>query len=264
MTSLECFGKGWLLVTLALSFLTRPCVLSAKSKMKDSLGMKGSACLGSGMVSGALVPKGYCAQIYAEQLSKPRGLFFLDKARILIVEAGKGQITLLEDRNGNGRIDPSEHRVIASAPGLNHGLFVRSGYVYASSSTAVYRWKFLPKGMKIKFLKKELVIRGIPGGGHWTRTLVFDKSDNLYVSIGSAGNVDPDSSRSRVVRFTKQQLKKLPQAWARGEVFADGLRNEVGLAFDSRGRLWGSKMVWTTSIVKIWVETFIMTTLERS
>ena len=32
---------------------------------------------------------------------------------------------------------------------------------------------------------------------------------------------------------------KLPIDFVDGEVFADGLRNEVGLAFDSHGILWG-------------------------
>ena len=34
-------------------------------------------------------------------------------------------------------------------------------------------------------------------------------------------------------------LGKLPIDFSLGEVFADGLRNEVGLAFDSHGVLWG-------------------------
>ena len=75
--------------------------------------------------------------------------------------------------------------------------------------------------------------------GHTTRTLAFDAAGNLYVSIGSAGNVDEDSYRSRIRRFSIDDLPAGGLNFGDGEVFADGLRNEVGLAFDKHGVLWG-------------------------
>jgi glucose/arabinose dehydrogenase len=59
------------------------------------------------------------------------------------------------------------------------------------------------------------------------------------VSVGSAGNVDSDSDRARVRRFSSAQVAAGGVDFAEGEVFADGLRNEVGLAFDASGVLWG-------------------------
>jgi len=59
------------------------------------------------------------------------------------------------------------------------------------------------------------------------------------VSIGSAGNVDADSYRSRIRRFSIDNLPAGGLNFGDGEVFADGLRNEVGLAFDPTGVLWG-------------------------
>lgn len=81
---------------------------------------------------------------------------------------------------------------------------------------------------------------GAPGG-HTTRTLAFDADGKfLYVSIGSNGNVDADSSRSRIRRFDMSAWDGTqPLIFNDGEVFADGVRNEVGLAFDSHGDLWG-------------------------
>jgi glucose/arabinose dehydrogenase len=80
-------------------------------------------------------------------------------------------------------------------------------------------------------------VNGIPSGGHATRTLAFDAT-YLYVSVGSGGNVDNNSERARIRRFAIVDLEDNP-AFNSGEVFADGLRNEVGLRFDSQGRLWG-------------------------
>jgi len=86
---------------------------------------------------------------------------------------------------------------------------------------------------------------GAPSG-HRTRTLVFDDKGRLYVSIGSAGNVDSTSYRSRIRRFdlyddamTAIDIPSGGIDFQGGYVFADGLRNEVGLAFDKDGILWG-------------------------
>ena len=57
----------------------------------------------------------------------------------------------------------------------------------------------------------------------------------MYVSVGSSQNIDPDSNRARIRRFDlRTSAAKLAVAnlggvnFAVGEVFADGLRNEVG------------------------------------
>jgi len=80
--------------------------------------------------------------------------------------------------------------------------------------------------------------KGGAPSGHRTRTLAFDSSGRLYVSIGSADNVDEDSFRARIRRFDLNNVT-LPVDFVDGEVFADGLRNEVGLAFDRHNVLWG-------------------------
>ena len=121
------------------------------------------------------------------------------------------------------------------------------GYLYASSSDVVWRWAWDPatwRGGPIPG-SPEAVIRNMdairapgPGGdlsspnGHVTRTLEFDLWGRLYVSVGSVGNVDNDSFRARIRRFTNlQNAQDLPVDFTTGEVFADGLRNEVGLAW---------------------------------
>tara|TARA_A100001015_G_scaffold224144_1_gene252675 strand:+ start:2325 stop:3608 length:1284 start_codon:yes stop_codon:yes gene_type:complete len=203
------------------------------------LAQERKACPNSKEFSEAFLPKGYCAVSFASQLAKPRGIEIISPLKILVVEADRGQISLLHDRDGNGAVSSQEKLILVSAPGLNHGLALSNRYLYASSSTTVYRWSHRTVKDRIVLGKREVVITGIPGGGHWTRTLVLDSKGSLFVSIGSRGNVDPDSRRARLLRFSKHQLQKVPVPWKDGEVFADGLRNEVGLAFDHRGRLWG-------------------------
>jgi len=70
--------------------------------------------------------------------------------------------------------------------------------------------------------------------------LFFDNDGFLYVSIGSASNIDSDSTRARIRRFNV--ITNIPPSginWNTGYIFADGLRNEVGLTRDGENRLWG-------------------------
>jgi len=83
----------------------------------------------------------------------------------------------------------------------------------------------------------QIVVSGSPAGGHSTRTIIFDNMNRLYLQSGSGSNVDSDPSRSVIRRWPN--VTNLPLTWATGEIFASGMRNEVGLTFDSQGRLFG-------------------------
>ncbi len=109
--------------------------------------------------------------------------------------------------------------------------------MYASSDSTVYRWPYVPGQFSlIDGNTVEIVITDIEVNGHITRTLIFDDAGRFYISIGSNQNIDSDSSRARIRRF---DLQSLPITFASGEVFADGVRNTVGLAFNSNGVLFG-------------------------
>jgi glucose/arabinose dehydrogenase len=83
----------------------------------------------------------------------------------------------------------------------------------------------------------QVVVPDLPhGAGHFTRTIVFGPRDGkLYVSVGSSCNIcnERDAHRATVLRFNADG--------SGGEIFAHGLRNSVGLAFDpATGDLWGT------------------------
>jgi glucose/arabinose dehydrogenase len=187
-------------------------------------------------LAGAQLPSGYCAWTWASGLDEPRGILSDERGQLLVVESGSERVTLLWDDDGDHQSSADERAIVATAPGLTHGLALFGGKLYASSATTVYRWPY--SGERSDLGSGEPVIVGLPSGGHKTRTLVFDSSGALYVSIGSRTNVDSDSSRARIVRFTPAQVlagATLEDA----ELVADGTRNEVGLRFDASGRLWG-------------------------
>ncbi|KAL7547177.1 hypothetical protein ACHAWF_010497 [Thalassiosira exigua] len=185
-----------------------------------------------------------CARLYTSGLLRPRGLHISDSDEILLVERGKSRVVRLDDDGAN--VAP-----VAEVEGLNHGIEFSGGYLYASTATTVYRWPYETGQISVGTSEiAQKVIIGMGGtasnelgaeGGHFTRTLAFDADGKwLYVSIGSYRNVDADSSRSRIRRFNIEEWDaNQPLIYNDGEVFADGLRNEVGLAFDSHGDLWG-------------------------
>lgn len=187
-----------------------------------------------------------CLVRFSTDLPAPRGMAIAPNGDIFVVARGTSTIVVLYDADGDGVSMASERSVFATQSGLNHGIaFSPDGqYVYASSSTTVYRWRYTT-GMRTAMGSAERVVVNMPSGGsHPVRPLAFDTMGRLYVSVGSASNLDTTmallSTRSMIRRFTLPA--SLPMGgidYATGEVYASGLRNEVGITFDSMGRMWG-------------------------
>lgn len=182
------------------------------------------------------------------QVDKPRSLKVDEITNeIFVLERGTQSIINIFDSDNDGI--PDKKQTVASAYGLNHGLAIYDGFVYASSDSMVYMWPNDSSTYPLDMEAAVIVINNINedgnGGapqGHTTRTLEFDDKGWLYVSVGSGGNVDSNSYRSRIRRVDLNgdpTILSFPQDFQTMEVFADGLRNEVGLAFDKHGALWG-------------------------
>ena len=203
-----------------------------------------------------------CAYQLPIEVDQARSVVSVGASDFLALERGSNSVVYSWDSDGDGVADT--RKVLASAPALNHGLAIQGDHLYASSGGFVYRWPLMNENESLAsnsttFVfdatttvgESEVVIDNINadgnGGapfGHTTRTLAFDGQGRLYVSVGSNDNIDPDSFRSRIRRFTitagdEEVDIEFPLDFLQGEVFADGLRNEVGLAFDSHGDLWG-------------------------
>jgi glucose/arabinose dehydrogenase len=195
-------------------------------------------------VAHAAVGRGHCAWVFADGLGKPRGIYVDSTGTILVVDTSNGgRVVALWDDDGDRVSSPSERAELvpaSTALGLTHGIWVHAGFLYASSQTTVYRWPYVAGTRAPLAGAPAIVVHDLPAGGHITRTLVAEDSDHwLYVSVGSGSNQDANSSRARVVRYDLDAIPAGGYAWDAGEVFADGLRNEVGLAFDGAHRLWG-------------------------
>jgi glucose/arabinose dehydrogenase len=207
--------------------------------MTSSSSSSSSSC--PSLMEEAVLEEGFCAYSLF-QTSGSRSVIAAGTTNLIVLERSLSQVSWIYDSDGDGLVDA--RKALASEDGLNHGLAIHDGYLYASSDTTVYRWPY-QLGDDIVGGGVELVVINISAdgmggapGGHTTRTLVFDSTGRLYVSVGSAGNVDTDSYRSRIRRCDLSSTL-LPIDFDTCEVFADGLRNEVGLAFNKHGVLWG-------------------------
>ena len=191
----------------------------------------------------AVLPSGFCAYALPVEIDQARSIRSTGTSEFLALERGSQSVVRCFDSNGDGIAD--SRTTLVSATELNHGLAIHDGYLYASNDKTVYRWAYT-NGADPGAEEEVIVNINADGNGgapygHTTRTLAFDQTGRLYVAVGSNMNVDPDSFRSRIRRFDlpSAEGQLLPIDFTTGEVFADGLRNEVGLAFDRFGVLWG-------------------------
>jgi glucose/arabinose dehydrogenase len=201
----------------------------------------------SSILSGASFASGLCGEVIYTSTVGLRKLSLSPSTHTTLALAKNSKVIELNDANNDGSYD-SATTIVSAVNGLNHGLAVHDGQVYASSSSTVYRWNFndLHDGSGDKN-KQEIVVKNInSGSGHKTRSLSFNhnnisyNSSWLYVSVGSGSNVDSSSFRSNIRRFNMNKIPKEGYDFTtEGELFADGLRNEVGLTFDDYDTLWG-------------------------
>ncbi len=204
-------------------------------------------CRGTAVTNVWFVDPSMCLVQFASGLTRPRGLAIAPNGDVFVNDYGR--ITVLHDDNGDGSIATGERDVFGTVvpePGSTpHGIaFSPDGaWLYASTSATVYRWTY-SSGLHLAPGTPEVVVRGIPQGGHVTRTLMFDAMGRLYVSVGSASNLDQNptdlATRAMIRRFViPATVPAGGLAYTTGTVIASGMRNEVGLALDRMGRFWG-------------------------
>ncbi len=191
-------------------------------------------------------PPGFAVNVYAAGLRNPRVVRALPNGDILVSESAAGRVRILRDTNSDGIADTQE--TFLDGLKLPFGIATypvgdKPTHLYIAETDQVIRvpyrlGDFKPNG------DKEVVVANVPGGGrlrgggHWTRDIDFSKdSKTLYVSVGSLTNVDdPDENslenrRACILAFRPDGTGE--------RMFADGIRNPVGLTVDPRrGTVW--------------------------
>ncbi|HXH40053.1 MAG TPA: sorbosone dehydrogenase family protein [Thermoanaerobaculia bacterium] len=176
------------------------------------------------------VPPGFRVSLFADKLGNPRGLLLAPNGDVILSEPGEGKITILRDANHDGI---AEQR-FTFASGLNdpYGLAFHDRWLYVGKEDAVVRFPY--KAGQTAANGGPEQIASLPPGGHSTRGVVFNRAGTkMYVSIGSASNVDSGEppERAAIVEMNPDGSGK--------RIFASGMRNPVGMAWEPvTGALW--------------------------
>ncbi|HEX7786403.1 MAG TPA: PQQ-dependent sugar dehydrogenase [Methylomirabilota bacterium] len=178
------------------------------------------------------VPRGFSIDVFADGLGGVR-LMARDPAGTLLVSVpGDGRVLALPDKNADSRADPA----VTVVHGLDqpHGLAFQDGALVVAETGRVLRFAYDPASMKAT--GRTVLVPDLPRGGrHWTRTVAIGPDGHLYVSVGSSCNVcrEKDRRRGAIVRYNRDGSAET--------LFASGLRNAVGLAFQpGAGALWAT------------------------
>ncbi|WP_237722165.1 PQQ-dependent sugar dehydrogenase [Sediminibacterium roseum] len=196
--------------------------------------------------AGLKLPAGFGALKVADGIGRARHIAVTEQGDIYVkmngrIAEGRG-ILKLHDSNGDGRAD--ETTGIANYNGT--GIAIRNGYLYASSDNDVYRYKLDAQG-NIADAKGEKIISGLLNRHHHeSKSIALDNDGNIYVNIGAFSNscqekpgpgskgMMPCNILDSAGGIWQFRADKLNQVYSDGIKFATGLRNVVGLDWNTQ------------------------------
>ncbi len=161
---------------------------------------------------------------------KPDSLFGLAMQVTMQRAKASGQsanrITLLRDADGDGEAE-TRHVLIENVR-QPYGMVLLGETLYVGASDAVLAYPFTVGTTKITAQPK--VLMRMKAGGHWTRNLIASKDGTkLYVAVGSLSNI---AEQGFEVEEDRAAIHELDLATGQSRLFAGGLRNPVGMAWE--------------------------------
>jgi glucose/arabinose dehydrogenase len=197
---------------------------------------------------------------FATDLKHPRWIHVLPNGDILVAEAlttpdpvtslfdyamfatmrraaalgdSPNRITLLRDSDRDGVAETKN----TFLDGLKQpfGMALLADTLYVGNTDGVVAYPYVTGANRISEPGRRLTTHN--GGGHWTRSLLLspDKT-KLYIGVGSLTNI---ADKGMGVEQGRAAIHELDLATGRSRIFASGLRNPVGLAWEPQtGVLW--------------------------
>jgi glucose/arabinose dehydrogenase len=212
-----------------------------------------------------VAPDGRAVTAFATGLDHPRWVYVLPNGDVLVAETnaperpeeGKGikgramtlvmkkagagvpsanRITLLRDADGDGVAETRS----AFLEGLNSpfGMALVGDSLYIANTDAVVRYKYEQGQTRIDAAGTKLAdLPAGPRNHHWTKNLIANRDGSkLYVTVGSNSNVAENGMKEEEGRAA---IWEVDTKTGEHRVFASGLRNPNGLAWDAKtGALW--------------------------
>ena len=146
--------------------------------------------------------------------------------RAAAVGVSPNRITLLRDADGDGIAEIRG----TFLDGLNHpfGMALVGETFYVGNTDGVVAFRYQPGESRIREPGRKLV--SFKPGGHWTRSLIASPDGRrLYAGVGSLSNIGEHGMEAEEGRAA---IHELDLDSGRSRIFASGLRNPVGLAWE--------------------------------
>jgi glucose/arabinose dehydrogenase len=166
-----------------------------------------------------------------------KGFFF----KVFLAKGGgaapnMNRIILLRDTNGDGVADTRS--VFLSGLYAPFGMTLVGNALYVANADAIVRFPYTTGVTNIVAPGEKLV--DLPGGRinhHWTKNVIATPDGSkLYASVGSNSNIMENGLLHEQYRAA---IWEIDRATGKHRVFASGLRNPVGLAWEPESRaLW--------------------------
>ena len=168
---------------------------------------------------------------------RPRTLFdhaiVATMRRAAAIGTSPNRITLLRDADGDG-VAEQRHAMLEN---LNQpfGMALVGDTFHVGNTDGVMAFPYTPGATKISAPGRRLAT--FKPGGHWTRSLLASADGRrLYIGVGSLSNIGDHGMKAEEGRAC---IWELDLATQQCRIFAGGLRNPVGLAWEPvTGRLW--------------------------
>jgi glucose/arabinose dehydrogenase len=158
---------------------------------------------------------------------------FATMERAAAVGVSPNRITLLRDTDGDGVAETREPFLT----GLNQpfGMALVGDRFYVGNTDGVVAFPYAAGASRITAPGRRLTT--FKPGGHWTRSLLASADgQKLFIGVGSLSNI---GDRGLEAEEGRAAIYALDLASEKSRIFAAGLRNPVGLAWEPQtGALW--------------------------
>jgi glucose/arabinose dehydrogenase len=176
------------------------------------------------------VPTGFTVTRFAS-VPNARAMVMGPDGSVYVSAPGRNSIVRLVDSNRDGVAD--SQTVVLSGLDRPHGMAFHRGRFYVANTGGVVRFAVGANGIPAG--AAEQLNRYDAGKNHWTRSIVFDANNKMYVSIGSTCNICVETATERAAVMVYDENGQ------NGRVYSSGLRNAVGMAVNP-----GTKQIWVT------------------
>ena len=204
--------------------------------------------------------QGLSVKAFARGLKHPRWLYVLPNGDVLVAEAASepasswnpraiaqnwvqrragsivenaNRISILRDTDGDGVAD--EQGVFLEGLRQPFGMALIGDQLYVANTDSVVRYPYKEGDKAITAPGTKLV--DLPVGHHWTRNILPSRDETkLFITVGSGSNI---GEKGMDIEKDRATIWELDLASGKHRVFASGLRNANGMAFEpSTGALW--------------------------